>query len=98
MTDIPTPEVVLKPHLALLCSAALLSTAALADDDTQRTKASSDSFAALDADGDGKVSKDEAAGHEDIVNSFDRLDRDRDGFVTKREFRRNTMPKPKPSY
>jgi Ca2+-binding EF-hand superfamily protein len=88
----------MKSHLAFLCSAALLSTAALAADDTQRTKDSGDAFASLDADGDGKVSKDEAAGHDDIVNNFDRLDRDRDGFVTKREFRRNTMPKPKPSY
>lgn len=88
----------MKSHLVFLCSAALLSTAALAGDDTQRTKVSGDSFASLDADGDGKVSKDEAAGHEEIVNNFDRLDKDRDGFVTKREFRRNTMPKPKPSY
>jgi Ca2+-binding EF-hand superfamily protein len=88
----------MKSPLVLLCSAALLSTAALAAEDTQPTNAKSDSFTALDSDGDGKVSKDEAAGHEDIVNAFDKLDRDRDGFVSKREFRRNTMPKPKPSY
>jgi Ca2+-binding EF-hand superfamily protein len=87
----------MKSQLVLLCSAALLSTAAMAED-TQRTKSSSDSFTTLDADGDGKVSKEEAAGHETIANSFDKLDQDRDGFVTKKEFRRNTMPKPKPSY
>lgn len=88
----------MKSPLVLLCSAALLSTAALAAEDTQPSNTKTDSFASLDADGDGKVSKDEAAGHEEIVNAFDKLDRDRDGFVTKREFRRNTMPKPKPSY
>jgi Ca2+-binding EF-hand superfamily protein len=88
----------MKPHLVFLCSAALLSTAALAADDTERTKPAGDTFASLDTNGDGKVSKDEAAGHEAIVNNFDRLDQDRDGYVTQREFRRNTMPKPKPSY
>jgi Ca2+-binding EF-hand superfamily protein len=87
----------MKSPLVLLCSAALLSTAAMAADDTQRTKSSGDSFTSLDADGDGKVSKDEAAGHDEIVDNFDKLDRNGDGFVTKREFRRNTMPMPKPS-
>ena len=88
----------MKTRLIVLCSAALLSTAALAAEDGKSQSNSSDTFASLDADSDGKVSKEEASGHEAIVNSFDRLDRDRDGFVSKKEFRRNTMPKPKPSY
>lgn len=87
----------MKTRLIVLCSAALLSTAALAEDEPRQSN-SSDAFSSLDADSDGKVSKEEASGHESIVNNFDRLDRDGDGFVSKREFRRNTMPKPKPSY
>lgn len=84
-------------RLIVLCSAALLSTAVFANDEPRQSDFN-DTFASLDADSDGKVSKEEAAGHESLVNSFDRLDRDRDGFVSKKEFRRNTMPKPKPSY
>ena len=87
----------MKLRLIALCSAALLSTAAIAEDGSRKSNPS-DAFASLDADSDGKVSKEEASGHESIADNFDRLDRDRDGFVSKKEFRRNTMPKPKPSY
>jgi hypothetical protein len=96
-----TPEVAMKlsrnDQWAVLCAAALLSTAAIADD-TPRKSSATDAFSSLDADGDEKLSKDEAAGNEDLASRFEKLDGNSDGFVSKREFRRHTMPKPKPSY
>lgn len=44
-------------------------------------------FRALDLDGDGQVSKAEAAGFADVVNGFDRADRSRDGQLSQVEFR-----------
>ena len=44
-------------------------------------------FRALDLDGDGRVSKAEAAGFADVVNGFDRADRSRDGQLSPVEFR-----------
>jgi hypothetical protein len=89
----------MKTRLILLCSAALLTTAALANDNSKRDGAgSTDVFKALDTDGDGKVSKSEAAANESFANSFDRLDGNSDGFVTKREYHRNTMPKARPGF
>ena len=85
----------MKTRLILLCSAALLTSAALADDKTD-TKSGGDTFTTLDADGDGKISKEEAATNEHFAATFDRLDGNSDGFVSKREFRRNTMKRPKP--
>jgi Ca2+-binding EF-hand superfamily protein len=88
----------MKTRIILMCSAALLTSAALANDEANDmdTKGSSGSFASLDADGDGKLSKDEAAANDHIAASFDKLDGNSDGYVTKREFRRNTMHRPKP--
>jgi hypothetical protein len=43
-------------------------------------------FAALDLDGDGRVSLAEAAGHEQIIKHFDRADRDRDGKLSAAEY------------
>jgi Ca2+-binding EF-hand superfamily protein len=87
----------MKTGLVLLCSAALLSTAALADDKPD-AKAAGGVFQALDADGDGKISKSEAESNQSFASSFDKLDGNSDGFVTKREYQRNTRTKPKPSY
>jgi len=84
----------MKTRLILMCAAALLSTAALADDKMEE-KGSGDAFKALDTDGDGKVSKSEAAANEHVANSFDKLDGNSDGYVTKREWQRNTMRRPK---
>jgi hypothetical protein len=39
----------------------------------------------LDLDGDGRISKAEAAGHADLMAIFDRADRDRDGRLTQAE-------------
>lgn len=44
-------------------------------------------FRALDLDGDGRVSKAEAAGFADVVNGFDRADRSHDGRLSQTEFR-----------
>jgi Ca2+-binding EF-hand superfamily protein len=86
----------MKTPLAILCAAALLSgTAAAGDDD--KSDGMKSSFAHLDADSDGKISKDEASGNESLTASFDKLDSNSDGYVSKKEFRRNTMPKPKPA-
>ncbi len=42
-------------------------------------------FSHLDIDGDGRISKAEAAGNADIMAIFDRADRDRDGRLTQGE-------------
>ena len=88
----------MKTRLILVCSAALLTSAALANDmDKQESKSgTSDTFKSLDTDGDGKISKAEASANAHIAASFDKLDGNSDGYVTKREFERNTMPKQKP--
>ena len=84
----------MKTQLILLCSAALLSTAAIAED-TDSSKNKGDTFASLDVDSDGKLSQEEVASNSGLTASFTKLDGDSDGFISKREFRRNTMPKPK---
>lgn len=43
-------------------------------------------FKALDLDGDGAISKAEAAGNAQLVNAFDRADRDRDGRLSRAEY------------
>ena len=85
----------MKIPVMLLCTAALLSSTALADD-RSNAKESGDTFKALDADNDGKISKEEASANEHFANSFDKLDANSDGYITKREFQRNTMPRTKP--
>ena len=53
-------------------------------------------FKRADIDGDGSVSKAEAAGNERLVVGFDRADRDRDGQLSRQEFDSIYQPKPKP--
>ena len=43
-------------------------------------------FKALDLDGDGSISKAEAAGNAALVNGFDRADRNRDGKLSRAEY------------
>jgi hypothetical protein len=43
-------------------------------------------FKALDIDGDGAISKAEAAGNADLVTGFDRADRNRDGKLSRKEY------------
>jgi hypothetical protein len=52
-------------------------------------------FRYLDIDGDGFVSKAEAAGHEKVTLGFDRADRNRDGKLSFKEF--DSIGKPQPA-
>jgi len=52
-------------------------------------------FRALDIDGDGFVSKAEAAGHEKVTLGFDRADRNRDGKLSFAEY--DSIGKPRPA-
>jgi len=82
----------MKYSLIVLCAAALASPAVMANDEGA-PKDSNDLFATVDADSDGKVSKEEAATNKSFEKNFDALDGNHDGTVTEREYRRNTMPK-----
>jgi Ca2+-binding EF-hand superfamily protein len=81
----------------LLCSAALLSTAAMAEGDKPKDGKNA-TFEALDVDSDGKLSREEVAGSDTLSGNFAALDSNSDGFVSEREFSSNTMPKPRASY
>ena len=50
-------------------------------------------FDKLDYDGDGKLSKAEAAGNADLIKGFDKHDRNKDGKLSKAEYDRLTRPK-----
>jgi Ca2+-binding EF-hand superfamily protein len=78
----------------LLCSAALLPAAALANDSRDANMDDrKGTFATLDKDGDERLSPEEVADSR-LAGSFSALDRNSDGFVSKGEFRRNTRTKP----
>ena len=65
---------------------------------TARPPASSDKeamFRRLDIDGDGFVSKAEAAGHEAVTVGFDRADRNHDGKLSFAEY--DSIGKPRPA-
>lgn len=86
----------MKTALITFCAAAALSGTALADDTySHKDKGRNDAFATLDADSDGKLSKDEVAGSTSLSASFSMIDRNSDGYISRGEYRRNTMPKPK---
>jgi hypothetical protein len=51
-------------------------------------------FKALDVDGDGAISKAEAAGNADIVKDFDHADRNRDGKLSRAEYASVGKPRP----
>jgi hypothetical protein len=81
--------------LLLIVPSALADTANVAkasellDFDIGRTPAVKEGgLAALDIDGDGQVSKAEAAGNEQVTGGFDRADRDRNGKVSAAEWER----------
>jgi hypothetical protein len=64
---------------------------ALLDFDMARTKSPAGEQAglgALDIDGDGQVSRAEAAGHAEVTLGFDRADRNRNGKVSTAEWQR----------
>lgn len=86
----------MKTRLMVLCSAALISTAAMAAqaEETNSRSDKKDMFANLDADSDGQLSKDEVATHSGLADSFSMIDRNSDGYISKGEFRRNVRSKP----
>jgi Ca2+-binding EF-hand superfamily protein len=87
-------EVPMKYRIILLCTAALVSGAALAGED-KSIRSADDTFKELDEDSDGKISQAEAEANSTLSTSFTMIDGNSDGYITKREYRRNTMPKPK---
>lgn len=54
-----------------------------------------DAFKSLDIDGDGLVSKAEAAGHDEVTRAFDAGDRNRDGKLSLAEYERYGKAKEK---
>lgn len=66
-------------RLLVLAASALAVASAYAD---------TNAFKSLDLDGDGMVSKAEAAGHAEVTLAFDRADRNRDGKLTLAEYER----------
>jgi hypothetical protein len=80
---------------------ALLASAAFAGDDTTMpredstisgTQATLPSFASLDTNHDGAVSKAEAQNNGDVTDQFDALDTDRNGSVSSTEYSAATGP------
>jgi Ca2+-binding EF-hand superfamily protein len=76
--------------LATACTgfaaATLAQTAAAPVPDAKARMAVEAAFSKADANGDGKVSKDEAAKMPEISAKFDALDKDKDGALTLAEF------------
>jgi hypothetical protein len=71
-------------------AAALLATAAFAQDEDNTRVAAADTSAAgfmkLDTDADGRVSAIEAAGDTKVAQGFTAADADKDGYLSKAEF------------
>ncbi len=82
----------MKITLLTLASIALLSSAAFAADDQVTKPATAEShrqqvtFAQLDKNHDGKISKEEAASDTELTDEWDELDEDKDGSVDVTEF------------
>jgi Ca2+-binding EF-hand superfamily protein len=76
--------------LATACTgfaaASMAQTAAPAAPDAKGRMAVEAAFTKADANGDGKVTKDEAAKMPEIAGKFDSLDKDKDGALTLAEF------------
>jgi Ca2+-binding EF-hand superfamily protein len=89
----------MKHQLVILAAAAaLVATAVVAGDGEKKPQGASSTFEMLDKDSDGKLSREEISGSENLAASFAMLDKDSDGFVSKGEFRRNTRTKPDSGY
>lgn len=77
----------------LVLAAAALAVGSAYADTTSTHRAAA--FRSLDIDGDGLVSKAEAAGHEEVTMAFDRGDRNRDGKLSLAEYERYGKAKEK---
>lgn len=80
----------------VLCSAALMTTAAISTafaNDENASKDKQGTFASLDKDSDGRLTQEELSGT-GLSGSFSELDGNSDGYISKGEFRRNTRSKP----
>jgi Ca2+-binding EF-hand superfamily protein len=84
----------MKHKFAFMCAAALLSTAALAEDDNKPKSGVEAKFESLDKDTDGRLSKEELSSDSSLSGSFSTIDGDADGYVTKEEFRAKVKTKP----
>lgn len=69
-----------------IVTATLLTTAARADDDNKPKIAAASSFAALDRNGDHRISRSEAGFDRVLTHTFAEIDADGDGFVSATEF------------
>ena len=71
-----------------MSAAALLATAAFAQDEDSTRLAAADTaaFSKLDADADGRVSAIEAANDSKVAQGFTAADADKDGYLSKAEF------------
>jgi Ca2+-binding EF-hand superfamily protein len=74
-------------RLFVLTASALAVASAYADTGTTNERSKAE-FKSLDIDGDGLVSKAEAAGNAEVVQAFDRADRNRDGKLSAAEYER----------
>ncbi|HEX6637204.1 MAG TPA: hypothetical protein VF033_06070 [Steroidobacteraceae bacterium] len=83
------------PLIAFCCTALLAGTALANDNDDENQRDKKDTFAMLDSDSDGKLSKDEVSSSNSLSSSFTMIDRNSDGYISRGEFRRNTMPNTK---
>lgn len=86
----------MKHSLIALSAITLLAAPAFAEDDSSKDR--NDTFASLDSDSDGKLSKEEVDGSSSLSANFSMIDRNSDGYISRGEFRRNTMRKPKRNY
>ena len=71
---------------ALAGSACLLASAGVLANDQKNKVASAESFAALDRNGDKRISRSEAGFDPKLSQTFAELDTDGDGFVSTAEF------------
>ena len=84
----------MKHKLAFVCAVALVSTAALADQDAKPKKGVEAKFESLDKDADGRLSREELSSDSSLSGSFSTIDGNSDGYVTMEEFRAKVKTKP----
>lgn len=81
------------PITALLFAAAIAAPA-VAQDTTGAMTPPVPTWASLDADGDGQLSRTEAADHAPLAAAFDRADTDADGQISATEYQAFLTPEP----